>query len=277
VASFTHSKLTALQGEVLEAFFQRERGFFLTGGAALVGFHLGHRTTDDLDLFTREELAFERGRHVLADVAAAIGGELQVRQDAPGFKRLVLTRGGEGVVVDIVKDTGPQLHADKLERDNIVIDPADEILANKLTAMRGPRDSRPRPPRSVASKIESRAARRRRAISEIHEASNTAALSVEAGGDLHVAHEQFLRRVDEVTAGLGAEDELAVARCVMRDDAIEARAARVATEEYARKRLAELAAEWTWLMQTEPSTGDAKSRSHCRVGLHALVAIRSRW
>jgi hypothetical protein len=38
----------------------------------------------------------------------------------------------------------------------------------------------------------------------------------------------------------------------MRDDAIEARAARVATEEYARKRLAELAAEWTWLMQTEP-------------------------
>jgi hypothetical protein len=41
------SKLTALQREVLDAFFQRERGFFLTGGAALAGFHLGHRTTDD--------------------------------------------------------------------------------------------------------------------------------------------------------------------------------------------------------------------------------------
>jgi hypothetical protein len=43
--------------------------------------------------------------------------------------------------------------------------------------MRSRRDSRPRPPRTVAPKIESRAARRRRAISEIHEASNTAALS----------------------------------------------------------------------------------------------------
>ena len=79
-----HSKLTALQRGVLDAFFQRERGFFLTGGAALAGFHLGHRTTDDLDLFTREDLAFERGRHVVADVAAAVGGELSVRQDAPG-------------------------------------------------------------------------------------------------------------------------------------------------------------------------------------------------
>jgi len=142
VASFAHSKLTALQGEVLAAFFQRERGFFLTGGAALAGFHLGHRMTDDLDLFTRQELAFERGRYILADVAAAMGGELHVRQDAPGFKRLVLTRGDEGVVIDIVKDTSPQLHADKLERDNIVIDPADEILVNKLTALVGRAEER---------------------------------------------------------------------------------------------------------------------------------------
>jgi hypothetical protein len=150
VASLPHSKLTALQGEVLDAFFQRERGFFLTGGAALAGFHLGHRMTDDLDLFTHQELAFERGRYVLADVAAAIGGELQVRQDAPGFKRLVLTRGDEGVVIDIVKDTSHQLHPDKLERDNIVIDPADEIQANKLAALVGRARIRGRPDRALA-------------------------------------------------------------------------------------------------------------------------------
>lgn len=77
------SKLTAFQREVLEVFFQRERGFFLTGGAALAGFHLGHRTTDDLDLFTLQRAAFERSRFVLADVAAAIGAVLEVRQDAP--------------------------------------------------------------------------------------------------------------------------------------------------------------------------------------------------
>lgn len=140
--SSAHSKLTALQREVLDAFFQRERGFFLTGGAALAGFHLGHRTTDDLDLFTPQASAFDHGRLVLAEVAAAIGAELQVRQDAPGFKRLVMTRGDEGVVVDLVKDVGPQLHRDKIDRDNILIDPADEILANKLTALVGRAEER---------------------------------------------------------------------------------------------------------------------------------------
>jgi hypothetical protein len=142
MTSSAPSKLTALQREVLDAFFQRERGFFLTGGAALAGFHLGHRTTDDLDLFTVQDAAFQRGRFVLADVANAIGGALEVRQDAPGFKRLVLTRAGEGLVVDIVKDVGPQLHPDKLEQGGILIDPADEILANKLTAIVGRAEER---------------------------------------------------------------------------------------------------------------------------------------
>lgn len=142
--------------------------------------------------------------------------------------------------------------------------------------MRSPRDSRPRAPRSLPSKVESRAARRRRVISEIHEASNTAALSVEAGGDTHVAHEQFLRRVDEVTTGLGAEDELAVARCVMRDNAIEARAARVATEEYARKRLAELAAEWTWLMQVFTCSTDGRVLPEDRAVLMSLMQFLDR-
>lgn len=136
------SKLTAFQREVLDAFFQRERGFFLTGGAALAGFHLGHRTTEDLDLFTLQQAAFERSRFVLADVAAAVGAVLEVRQDAPGFKRVVLRRRDEGLVVDLVKDVSSQLHPEKLERDHIVVDPADEILANKLTAIVGRAEER---------------------------------------------------------------------------------------------------------------------------------------
>ena len=47
-----HGRLSALQDAVLEAFFATERGFFLSGGGALVGFHLQHRETTDLDLFT---------------------------------------------------------------------------------------------------------------------------------------------------------------------------------------------------------------------------------
>jgi hypothetical protein len=54
MGSSRRSTLDRFQQEILEAFFDREQRFFLTGGAALAGFHLGHRTTRDLDLFTVE-------------------------------------------------------------------------------------------------------------------------------------------------------------------------------------------------------------------------------
>ena len=123
--------LTAIQRETLHAFFARERGFFLTGGAALAGFHLGHRQTDDLDLFTTDDAAFERGRHVLVDVARAIGGEVEIRQDTPRFVRAVIARGNDALVVDLVHDQ-PQSHPAKLEIDGIRVDSAQEIMVNKL-------------------------------------------------------------------------------------------------------------------------------------------------
>lgn len=39
-------------------------------------------------------------------------------------------------MVDLVKDMTWQIHPEKLERDHIVVDPADEILANKLPTIR---------------------------------------------------------------------------------------------------------------------------------------------
>ena len=50
-------RLTPLQRDLVRALAQRESGFFLTGGGVLVGFVLGHRTTDDLDLFTTDDAA----------------------------------------------------------------------------------------------------------------------------------------------------------------------------------------------------------------------------
>ena len=48
----TRGRLTPLQALVLEAFFGAEQEFFLSGDGALVGFHLEHRETTDLELFT---------------------------------------------------------------------------------------------------------------------------------------------------------------------------------------------------------------------------------
>jgi hypothetical protein len=125
------STLTTLQVDTLRAFFERERDFFLTGGAALAGFHLGHRHTDDLDLFTTHDEAFARGRRVLAEVAIAVGGTLEIRQDTPRFVRAVITRGDGALVVDLVHDY-QQSQPAKLEIDGIRVDPPTEILVNKL-------------------------------------------------------------------------------------------------------------------------------------------------
>jgi hypothetical protein len=114
--------LAPLQREVLRAFHRVEQGFFLTGGAALAGYHLHHRTTSGLDLFTLDPAAFERGQHALAEVAVALGAEIETRQDAPGFHRAILSRGDDAVVVDLVLDRSVQRVAEKLEIDGVRVE-----------------------------------------------------------------------------------------------------------------------------------------------------------
>ncbi len=131
----SQARLTSLQQQILNGFFERERGFFLTGGGALVGFYLHHRETEDLDLFTADAAVFERGYPTLADTAAALGASMVARQQAPGFHRYFVNRGEEAVIVDLVLDRVPQLHVEKPEREGIYVDPPAEILVNKLNTI----------------------------------------------------------------------------------------------------------------------------------------------
>ena len=128
------NRLSALQRDILAAFFRKEKRFFLTGGGALSGFHLGHRETDDLDLFTTTD-SLEDGVAVLADVARTLGASLEAIQTSPEFRRFLLKRGDEAVRVDLVRDYAPQVIVDKPERDGIRLDPPEEILANKLCTL----------------------------------------------------------------------------------------------------------------------------------------------
>ena len=128
-------KLTVLQRELLAAFFAHERRFFLTGGAALAGFYLHHRTTDDLDFFTHEKEAFETGGGALAAAADDVRATTTVRQNAPGFRRYVVSRGDESVVVDLVWERVPSAYPDKVETAGVRVDPIEEILVNKLTTV----------------------------------------------------------------------------------------------------------------------------------------------
>ncbi len=129
------SKLTPFQREVLAAFFERERRFYLTGGAALVGFHLHHRTTTDLDLFTVDAEAHAASAYLLADVAGALGGTATIQRHGPGYYRFLLETADDALIVDAVHERVVQLHPVKQDRGGILVDPPEEILANKLTTL----------------------------------------------------------------------------------------------------------------------------------------------
>lgn len=136
------SHLSPLQHQFLTHFFRLEYGFFLTGGAALAGYHLQHRDTDDLDLFTADTDAFERARSVVGAIADELGLSLTVVQNAPGFLRVLLDRAEEAVIVDLVLERVPQLNPDKMLIGQIRIGPPEEILANKLTTLVGRSEER---------------------------------------------------------------------------------------------------------------------------------------
>lgn len=129
-----NSKLSDLQQEVLKEFFVRENRFFLTGGAALVGFHLGHRETHDLDLFTLSD-AIDDGQAIVVQVARQLNASLESIQTAPDFRRLLLRRGNEAVVIDLVRDYVHQSSPEKLVINGILVDTPQEILSNKLCAL----------------------------------------------------------------------------------------------------------------------------------------------
>ena len=106
------SRLTRFQAEILEAFFRNETRFFLTGGGALAGYHLGHRETHDLDLFTVAPV-MDDGVRALRSTATALGASWQEVQTAPEFRRILLSRGDESVVVDLVVEHAEQLRPEK--------------------------------------------------------------------------------------------------------------------------------------------------------------------
>lgn len=129
------SRLSALQRDLIEAFFARCSTFFLTGGAALAGFYLGHRETKDLDLFTTPGAELREGVSAVHDGAEAIGASVRVLRQDRDFMRLAVVRGDETTLVDLVLDRAPQVVSDKAVVGRVRLDPLREIAANKICAL----------------------------------------------------------------------------------------------------------------------------------------------
>ncbi len=129
------SRLTPLQSELLARFFVLDQELFLTGGAALAGFWLGHRATDDLDLFGTPGADLDRAVRTFESIAAELGASATTVQTYPDFRRLLVIRGAERCKVDLVVDRAPPLPIAKVTIDGVRIDPPREIAANKVCAL----------------------------------------------------------------------------------------------------------------------------------------------
>jgi hypothetical protein len=118
---------------VLDSVFAEEamaRSFYLTGGTALAAFHLFHRYSDDLDLFTNDQ-PLELVWPTLQRLLPSLG--LTVESRTPQFIRL---RHPEGLRVDLVHDI-PFRVGVPVRRGAWLVDTLDNIALNKVAAIQG--------------------------------------------------------------------------------------------------------------------------------------------
>ena len=130
-------RLSRLQQDLLREFFARERRFVLTGGGALVGYHLRHRTSDDLDLFAKPPARVEEARRAIEAAAEALGAVVESLRVYPDFLRLLVRRAEESAVVDLVIDRSPGIDESEDVGNGIRVHSLREIAANKVCALIG--------------------------------------------------------------------------------------------------------------------------------------------
>jgi hypothetical protein len=131
--------LTELQWGFLQRFFASAigRSFFLTGGTALSAFHLRHRLSVDLDLFTLDDLALQEASIRVPQLAKDLDCEIGRARRTEHFLQLLLEpQSGDPLQIDLVRDFGPQ-YGQHIEVDGVICDSIENIGANKLTAVLG--------------------------------------------------------------------------------------------------------------------------------------------
>jgi len=134
----TGGRLSDLQTRILVLLAELNAPWTLVGGAALAGFHFGHRTTRDLDLFFRP-------RDGIGDLSAQTRSVLEreglnvadVRKTRD-FVRLSVSSGEEMVIVDLVSECAeppcPPVEA-SIGGVTVMIASRLELLAAKLCTL----------------------------------------------------------------------------------------------------------------------------------------------
>jgi hypothetical protein len=139
--------ITPLQSAFLKSFFETAAGsrFFLTGGTALAGFHLHHRLSRDLDLFTLDDDALATVDREIQGIAAQLGCHIGRARREEHLRQFLLVPqedpDASSLQVDMVRDFGPQFGR-RETIDGIIVDAIENIGANKINAILGRTESK---------------------------------------------------------------------------------------------------------------------------------------
>jgi hypothetical protein len=128
------SGLTEFQQRLLRALTAGRDEFYLTGGAALVGFYGVSRRTDDIDLFTIDDEAFHATDSLIRLVCSENSWTVEPVRASPTFRRYLVRDSRNECIVDYVLEPAgvePRTHI----VSGIRMSTPEQILANKLGAI----------------------------------------------------------------------------------------------------------------------------------------------
>ena len=128
--------LTQLQRAVLELFFTlpEAEGFVLAGGAGLIATGLSTRPTLDLDFFGADPaVGITPAANALEAMCSGRGWSVERIRDSATFRRLVIRRNHEELLVDLAIDS-PPLGAPTLTSFGPTY-PVEELAARKVLAL----------------------------------------------------------------------------------------------------------------------------------------------
>lgn len=134
------NKLTSLQQRILRVLAGLNPPWTLTGGGALAGVYLGHRTTRDLDLFWRARAKLGHTAIEAQALLRAAGLDVNVLRTTPAFGELRVSDGDDVCIVDLVAEPFPPVEPPRQATIGdvvIAVDSMHEILVAKLTALLG--------------------------------------------------------------------------------------------------------------------------------------------
>jgi hypothetical protein len=133
-------KLTPLQRRILRVLAGLNPPWTLTGGGALAGIHLGHRTTRDLDLFWRSRTDLGTSSAEAQTLLRTDGMGVATLRTAPMFGELRVSDDHDVCIVDLVAEPFPPVEPPDratIGEAVIAVDSMHEILVAKLSALLG--------------------------------------------------------------------------------------------------------------------------------------------